>query len=165
MFERFTDTARHIVVQAQADARRLGYNYIGCEHLLLATATTGEPASAVLRDHGVTPERIEAEILRTIGRGQTADLLGGLDREALASQPCATRASRPNASRRKYCAPWGEARRPARWAASTEKRWLPSASTSTPSVPGSRRRSARTPSPQPSRPPAGADGQPGGRGR
>ena len=85
MFERFTDTARHVVVQAQADARRLGHNYIGCEHLLLAAAATGEPASAALRDQGVTPERIEAEILRTIGRGQTADPLGGLDKEALAS--------------------------------------------------------------------------------
>ena len=84
MFERFTDTARHVVVQAQADARRLGHNYIGCEHLLLAAAAAAEPASAVLRDQGVTPERIEAEILRTIGRGQTADPLGGLDREALA---------------------------------------------------------------------------------
>ena len=74
MFERFTDTARHIVVQAQADARRLGHNYIGCEHLLLAAA-------------------------------------------AAASRParsCATRASRPNASRRKYCAPSGVARRPTR---------------------------------------------------
>ena len=84
MFERFTDTARHVVVQAQADARRLGHNYIGCEHLLLAVAATGEPASAVLRDQGVTPERVEAEILCTIGRGQTADPLGGLDRQALA---------------------------------------------------------------------------------
>lgn len=85
MFERFTDTARHVVVQAQADARRLGHNYIGCEHLLLAATATGEPASTALRDQGVTPERIEAEILRTIGRGQTAGPLGGLDREALAS--------------------------------------------------------------------------------
>jgi len=85
MFERFTDAARHIVVQAQADARRLGHPYIGCEHLLMAAAATGEPAGAVLRDHGVAPERIEAEILRIIGRGQTADPLGGLDRQALAS--------------------------------------------------------------------------------
>jgi hypothetical protein len=84
MFERFTDTARHVVVQAQHDARRLGHPYIGCEHLLLAAAATGEPAGAVLRDHGVTPERVEAEILRTIGRGQAADALRGLDREALA---------------------------------------------------------------------------------
>jgi len=84
MFERFTDTARHVVVQAQADARRLGHNYIGCEHLLLAAAASAEPASAVLRDQGVTPERIEAEILRATGPGQTADPLGGLDRQALA---------------------------------------------------------------------------------
>ncbi|HEY1002252.1 MAG TPA: Clp protease N-terminal domain-containing protein, partial [Streptosporangiaceae bacterium] len=69
MFERFTDTARHVVVQAQADARRLGHNYIGCEHLLLAAAAAAEPASAVLRDQGVTPERIEAALLRAIGRG------------------------------------------------------------------------------------------------
>jgi ATP-dependent Clp protease ATP-binding subunit ClpA len=85
MFERFTDTARHVVAQAQADARRLGHNYIGCEHLLLAVAAADEPASAVLRDHDITPERIEGEILRTIGRGQRADLLRGIDREALAA--------------------------------------------------------------------------------
>ncbi len=84
MFERFTDTARHVVVQAQKDARRLGHNYIGCEHLLLAAAAAAEPASAVLRDQGVTPERVEAEILRTVGRGQTAEPLGGLDHQALA---------------------------------------------------------------------------------
>ena len=82
MFERFTGTARHVVVQAQADARRLGHSYIGCEHLLLAAAATDEPAGAVLGDQGVTPELIEAEILRTIGRGQTADPLGGIDRQA-----------------------------------------------------------------------------------
>src|SRR6266480_2558504 len=84
MFERFTGTARHVVVQAQEDARRLGHNYIGCEHLLLAAAAAAEPASSVLRDQGVTPERVEAAILRTIGRGQTADPLGGIDRQALA---------------------------------------------------------------------------------
>ena len=84
MFERFTDTARHVVVQAQADARRLGHHYIGCEHLLMAAAAAGEPASAVLRDQGVTPDRVEAVIMRAIGPGQTADPLGGLDRQALA---------------------------------------------------------------------------------
>jgi hypothetical protein len=84
MFERFTDAARRIVVQAQEDARRLGHDYIGCEHLLLVAAAADEPASAVLRDQGVTPERVEAEILRTIGRGEAADPLGGIDRQALA---------------------------------------------------------------------------------
>jgi len=84
MFERFSDAARHVVVQAQKDARRLGHHHIGCEHLLLAAAAAGDPAGEVLRDHGVTPERVEVEILRTIGRGQMAGPLGGLDREALA---------------------------------------------------------------------------------
>jgi hypothetical protein len=84
MFERFTDAARRVVVQAQEDARRLGHNYIGCEHLLLAAAAAGEPAGAVLRDQGVTPDRVEAEILLTIGRGPAAGPLGGLDRQALA---------------------------------------------------------------------------------
>ena len=85
MFERFTDTARHVVAQAQEAARGLGHGYIGCEHLLLAAAAAGEPAGAVLRGQGVTPDRIKAEILRASGPGQTAGPAGGLDAEALAS--------------------------------------------------------------------------------
>ena len=84
MFERFTDGARQIVVRAQEDARRLGHNYIGSEHLLLAAAAAGEPAGVVLRDQGVTPERVEAELVRIIGLGST-DPLRGLDGEALAA--------------------------------------------------------------------------------
>ena len=41
MFERFTEGARQVVVRAQENARRLGHNYIGCEHLLLAAAEAG----------------------------------------------------------------------------------------------------------------------------
>ena len=85
MLERFTDEARQVLVQAQAAARRLGHDFIGCEHLLLAVASTGTPASLVLRDQGVSPERVEKEIRHILGPGRTADLLGGLDREALAS--------------------------------------------------------------------------------
>jgi ATP-dependent Clp protease ATP-binding subunit ClpA len=79
MFERFTDTAREVVVQAQANARRLGHSWIGCEHLLMAAATADDPVGAVLRDHGVTRERIESTMLSTIGP------VRGLDKEALAS--------------------------------------------------------------------------------
>jgi ATP-dependent Clp protease ATP-binding subunit ClpA len=35
MFERFTDQARRVVVRAQEEARMLGHNYIGTEHILL----------------------------------------------------------------------------------------------------------------------------------
>ena len=41
MFERFTNRARHAVVLAQEEARRLHHNYIGTEHVLLGLL--GEP--------------------------------------------------------------------------------------------------------------------------
>ena len=85
MFERFTPHARTVVVHAQAHARRLGHRYIGCEHLLLALAGADEPAGAVLRAHGVTPERVEQEIVDRVGLGAGAGLFGDLDRGALAS--------------------------------------------------------------------------------
>src|SRR5215831_16581515 len=85
MFERFSGEARSAVAQAQEHARRLGHRYIGCEHLLLAAASTAEPASAALREHGVTPEGVETEIVRLVGLGRAANLFSALDREALAS--------------------------------------------------------------------------------
>jgi ClpA/ClpB-like protein len=85
MFERFSDTARAVVIQAQDHARGLGHRYLGCEHLLLAVASTGEPASAMLREHGVTPEAVTTEIVRFIGRGPSADLFDAADHNALAS--------------------------------------------------------------------------------
>ena len=79
MFERFTDSARGIVSQAQLNARRLGHSYIGCEHLLMAAAMVEGPAGAALREQGITPERIQLTLLDTTGP------LSGLDEEALAS--------------------------------------------------------------------------------
>jgi hypothetical protein len=85
MFERFTDEARTIVALASEHARRLGHRYVGGEHILLAAATAGQPASAVLRAHGVTPELVEEEIVRRVGLGAGAGLFGGLDKDALAT--------------------------------------------------------------------------------
>jgi ATP-dependent Clp protease ATP-binding subunit ClpA len=85
MFERFTPDARAVVTGAVQQAGRLGHRYVGGEHLLLAAVSTGQPASAVLRAHGLTPERVEEEIVQRVGRGAGAGLFGGLDRDALAS--------------------------------------------------------------------------------
>jgi len=85
MFERFTGDANHAVAQAQEHARRLGHRYIGCEHLLLAAAATGESAGTALREHGVTPEAVETQIVRLVGLGHAADLFSALDSTALAS--------------------------------------------------------------------------------
>jgi hypothetical protein len=76
----FTEDANAIVVQAYEHATRLGHPCLGGEHLLLALAAS-QPAGDVLREHGVTPRRVEAEIIRQSGSG----LFGDLDRDALAT--------------------------------------------------------------------------------
>jgi len=77
----FTAAARAIQMAGFEHARRLGLPYVGCEHWLLALAAADHPAGAALREHGVTPERVEEQAVRLAGGG----LFGDLDRNALAA--------------------------------------------------------------------------------
>jgi hypothetical protein len=77
----FTEDANAIAVQAYEHAIRLGHPYLGGEHLLLALTAADQSAGVVLREHGVAPGRVEAEIVRLSGGG----LFGDLDRGALAA--------------------------------------------------------------------------------
>lgn len=66
MFERFTVEARRAVVLASEEARGLGHNWIGTEHLLLGLLREGQGVGAqVLVERGVTlaavRERLGAE--------------------------------------------------------------------------------------------------------
>jgi hypothetical protein len=54
---------------------------LGSEHTLLALAGAYHPVGATMREHGVTPDRVEEQITRLSGGG----LFGDLDRDALAS--------------------------------------------------------------------------------
>lgn len=85
MPERFTGDARQVIVLASEQARRLGHGFIGGEHLLYGLASVDGEVSAVLRERGVTPERVEAEFVRLIGPQNTArgTLFDTLDRDAL----------------------------------------------------------------------------------
>ena len=85
MPERFTGDARQVVVCASEQARRLGHGFIGGEHLLYGLASADGEVGAVLRERGVTPERVEAEFVRLIGPENTAggSLFDTLDRDAL----------------------------------------------------------------------------------
>jgi ATP-dependent Clp protease ATP-binding subunit ClpA len=85
MPEWLTGDAGQIVACASEQARRLGHGFIGGEHLLYALACADGEAGAVLRERGVTPERVEAEFVRLIGPRNTASgsLFGTLDRDAL----------------------------------------------------------------------------------
>jgi ATP-dependent Clp protease ATP-binding subunit ClpA len=88
MPERFTGDARQVVVCASGQARRLGHGFIGGEHLLYGLASADGQVGAVLRERGVTPERVEAEFVRLIGPENTAgrslfDTLNGVPHRIL----------------------------------------------------------------------------------
>lgn len=84
MFERFTRSAREVVVLTQEEARRLGHRQIGTPHLLLALLSdrTTAGSAEILRAHGVTAERVEQELATLLAREPRA---AEDDAEALAA--------------------------------------------------------------------------------
>ena len=70
MFERFTEGAREAVVLAQDEARRLGHNYIGTEHLLLGMLRQESVASRALRNLDVTYDDARQAVSSIIGSGE-----------------------------------------------------------------------------------------------
>jgi ATP-dependent Clp protease ATP-binding subunit ClpA len=79
MFERFTDRARQVAVDAQVSARRLGHDHIGTEHILLGLLQGDGVGARVLGALGITAAAVEREVLAEVGRAP----LGSGDAEAL----------------------------------------------------------------------------------
>jgi len=79
MFERFTDRARQVAIDAQVSARRLGHGHVGTEHLLLGLLQGDGIGARVLGALGITAAAVEREVLAEVGRGP----LGSGDAEAL----------------------------------------------------------------------------------
>ncbi len=71
MFERFTDSARLVVVHAQEESRSLGHDRIGVEHLLLGLLhdDTG-PADAVLGSYGLTLADGRSAVVAAVGASE-----------------------------------------------------------------------------------------------
>jgi ATP-dependent Clp protease ATP-binding subunit ClpC len=73
VFERFSERARQVVVLAHDEARALGHDYIGTEHLLLGLLREEEGVAArVLKGLGVTPEEVRGKVVSIVGRGEAA---------------------------------------------------------------------------------------------
>jgi ATP-dependent Clp protease ATP-binding subunit ClpA len=73
MFERFTPRARRAVVAAQEEARALGHNYIGTEHVLLGLLTEPEGVAArALDGFGITLTGVRADVTAIVGAGDAA---------------------------------------------------------------------------------------------
>jgi hypothetical protein len=76
MFERFTDQARRVIIVASQEARDLGHDSIGTEHILIGLARAEDSvAREVLASFGITAERAVEEVEREVGRG-TAEETG-----------------------------------------------------------------------------------------
>ena len=71
MFERFTNRARHVVVNAQEQARELKHNYIGTEHILLGLLSEpGSLAFRVLEKFGMSADGAREEVRAIVGTGK-----------------------------------------------------------------------------------------------
>jgi ATP-dependent Clp protease ATP-binding subunit ClpA len=69
-FQRFTDRARRTVTLAQEEARGLGHNYVGTEHLLLGLLVEQQGLAWRVLDHmGVSASAARGQVEATIGRG------------------------------------------------------------------------------------------------
>jgi ATP-dependent Clp protease ATP-binding subunit ClpA len=82
MFERFTDAARGAVVSAAAVAADLDSPVIGTEHVLVALAADAGVAGQALRDAGIDPDTLRAELADRRG---SDDGVPGVDRAALSA--------------------------------------------------------------------------------
>jgi ATP-dependent Clp protease ATP-binding subunit ClpC len=70
MFERFTDRARLVVVQAQREARTLNHDFIGPEHLLLGLIDGDGVAVRVLDSLGIERQAVRRRVEQIIGRDE-----------------------------------------------------------------------------------------------
>jgi ATP-dependent Clp protease ATP-binding subunit ClpC len=69
-FGRFTERAQRALVYAQEEARGLGHNYVGTEHLLLGLLREGEGlASRILGELGVDSGKVKSQVEALVGRG------------------------------------------------------------------------------------------------
>src|SRR4051812_4029088 len=72
MFERFSSASRRVVVEAEAEARRLDHGFIGTEHLTLALAgeaAAGSRANDLLVGAGIDVDELRDAVRTTIGAG------------------------------------------------------------------------------------------------
>jgi hypothetical protein len=67
VFERFTDSARQVLVLAQEEARLIGHSFIGTEHILLGLLHQEGAAAEVLIELGASLPIVRERVQETIG--------------------------------------------------------------------------------------------------
>eukprot|EP00850_Spirogloea_muscicola_P021447 SM000249S08258 [mRNA] locus=s249:24229:30309:- [translate_table: standard] len=74
----FTPRAKRVLELSLEEARQLGHNYIGTEHLLLGLLREGEGVAArVLENLGADPQKIRTQVIRMVGESNELVTTGG----------------------------------------------------------------------------------------
>ncbi|GLT39934.1 hypothetical protein SLA2020_140990 [Shorea laevis] len=74
----FTPRAKRVLELSLEEARQLGHNYIGSEHLLLGLLREGEGVAArVLENLGADPSNIRTQVIRMVGEGNEVGVVPG----------------------------------------------------------------------------------------
>jgi ATP-dependent Clp protease ATP-binding subunit ClpC len=74
----FTPRAKRVLELSLEEARQLGHNYIGTEHLLLGLIREGEGVAArVLENLGVDLGKVRTQVIRMLGETETAPVGAG----------------------------------------------------------------------------------------
>ncbi len=76
MFEKFTERARQVILQAREEALDLGHSYLGSEHILLALIKDEDIPTLVLSKFGLTPDKVRKAVMGQINKGShTGEIL------------------------------------------------------------------------------------------
>lgn len=62
LFDRFGASARRVLAHAVDEARALGHDVVGAEHLLIALAAQDDSTGSVLRDAGITADKLRERV-------------------------------------------------------------------------------------------------------
>jgi ATP-dependent Clp protease ATP-binding subunit ClpC len=71
VFSRFSPASRRVLRAAEQAARNHNHYYVGVEHLCLALLGERDPAvEARLRERGIEPAELDADLRRVLGTGE-----------------------------------------------------------------------------------------------
>lgn len=69
MFEKFTEKARQVILQAREEAMELGHTYLGSEHILLSLIKEEDLPSLIISRFGLTVDKVRRAIMSQITKG------------------------------------------------------------------------------------------------
>ncbi len=69
MFEKFTERARQVILQAREEALEMGHSYLGSEHILLALIKDEDIPTLVMSRFGLSADKVKKAIMGQVTRG------------------------------------------------------------------------------------------------